>query len=168
MIKQIQRTIILGGRGKMARLLIPFLPSPITLIDINTFEQCGATKYLPSDRAVRRQTSSELKSLNNKKNKSIKDIGSLCILSIPNEVYKQALNLHGKNKLSYLLGVSGRGYSSTLFLHQTSIHSIPSKILEPISGVVFGIHLLHGPNINEFKKETVVITVIMSPQNQTT
>jgi len=141
----------------MARLLIPFLPDPITIIDINTFEESGATKYLPSDRAVRRLAASQLKSVSNAKDK-LNGIGSLCVLSIPNDVYAQAESVPGRNQLTHLLGVSGRGYRNTLFIHQTSVHTLPSKVLEPISGVVLGIHLLHGPNITDFSKQTAIIT----------
>ncbi len=156
MIEKIQRTIILGGRGQMARLLVQYLPSPITLIDTKTFEQSEVSKYLRSDRAVRRHTSSELKAAS--KNDKADAISSICILSLPNEVYRQAANVPGKSKLSYLLGVSGRGYKSTLFIHQTSVHSLPSEVLEPLSGVVLGVHLLHGPSVRDFQDETVIVT----------
>jgi len=140
MICKIQRTIILGGRGQIASLLLPYLPDPTTLIDIITFEKSGATNFLPSDRAVRRLASSELKATS-KDGKSSDGIGSLCILSIPNEVYKQASIVPGDSKLTHLLGVSGRGYNATLFVHQTSVHSLQSEVLEPISGVVLGMAL---------------------------
>lgn len=164
MIGSIQRTTILGGRGQMARLLLPYLPAPTTLIDIKTFEETGATKYLPQDRVVRRLASSELRRSGNANSKT-DGIGSLCILSIPNDVYMQANNAPGRNKLTHLLGVSGRGYRDTLFVHQTSVHSLPSRVLEPISGVVLGMHLLHGPNVTDFGNQTAIITASDKKKN---
>ena len=38
MIGDVQKTIVLGGLGEMARLLLPYLPRPTTLIDIKTLD----------------------------------------------------------------------------------------------------------------------------------
>lgn len=45
-----------------------------------------------------------------------------------------------------------------MFVHQTSVHSIPSEVLESISGVVLGVHLLHSPKVAKSEKETAIVT----------
>lgn len=157
MIDDVQKTIVLGGLGAMAQLLLPHLPRPTTLIDIKTLEKTDAKTFLLPDRTVRRLSSSELKAVSKYRKQSGR-IGSLCILSIPNEIYQRAASRSGDSKLSDILGVSGRGYSSTLFVHQTSVHSIPSEVLESISGVVLGVHLLHSPKVAKSEKETAIVT----------
>lgn len=87
MIDDVQKTIVLGGLGAMAQLLLPHLPRPTTLIDIKTLEKTDAKTFLLPDRTVRRLSSSELKAVSKYRKQSGR-IGSLCILSIPNEIYQ--------------------------------------------------------------------------------
>lgn len=155
--KDINRTIIIGGDGKMAKLLLPYLPNPVTIIDKKRLDEIRSSRFLPDDRAIRRQTSSAL-SETTRATSSKNNFGSLCIISVPNEVYDLAAQAPGKSKVSNLLGVSGRGYRDTLFVHQTSSHSTPAEILDDVSGVVMGVHMLHGPMVQDFSKETVVLT----------
>ena len=46
MFSNLERTIILGGRGQMANLLLPFLLSPTTLIYIQDFENIEKNSFL--------------------------------------------------------------------------------------------------------------------------
>lgn len=157
MLNNICKTVVLGGSGQMASLFLPYLPNPIALVDTkNVNADVLTSKRLLIDRLMRRLTSSELNSV--KSGKKTGCIGSLCLLSVPNDVYRRAAESPGSSKLSRLLGVSVRGHSRTLFIHQTSVHSLPSEILEPLSGLVLGVHLLHGPAVIDFREETVVIT----------
>ena len=154
-MKYIQKTIILGGRGKMAKFLLPFLPSPITLIDIKDFDKV-ASKYSPSSKAVRRKSSSELSAAS--KNRPNSNLVTLFIFSVPAKVYDDTMQLKGKNRLASLIGTSGRGHRFTLFVHQTSVHSTPAQLLEPVTGVVLGMHLLHGSTVTDLSKQTAIIT----------
>ncbi|KHE91667.1 MAG: prephenate dehydrogenase/arogenate dehydrogenase family protein [Candidatus Scalindua rubra] len=161
MIDGVQRTLIIGGKGKMAQLLMPYFPGPTTLVDIQTFEETAVSNYLSLERLVRRQTSSKLKAVSREARKSGRTC-SICVVSVPNSVYEKASVAQGESKLSNLLGISGRGYRSTLFIHQTSAHTLPSKILEPVSGAVLGLHLLHGPKVKNYSNETVIITTSLN------
>lgn len=157
MTQHIKRTIIIGGEGEMAQLLMPHLPTPVTIIDVKKLDKIGSSKFLPNDRAIRRQTSvalSETTKIASQEN----NFGSLCMVSVPHEVYEEASNAPGKSKICNLLGVSGRGYKSTLFIHQASSHSLPAEILDSSSGVVFGVHMLHGAKVEDFSEHTVVLT----------
>lgn len=163
-MKNFQRTIVLGGKGEMAGFLVPFLPTPTVLIDMKDFHKVGGT-YVSDDeeessnkvvmsasRAVRRRAAVELSAA------SKKGLSTLFVLSIPASVYNEAVNLPGDNHLASVIGASGRGLKETLFIHQTSVHTVPAQLLEPAAGVALRLHLMHGPRVADLSQETAIIT----------
>lgn len=153
----VQQSIVLGGRGAMAQMITPHLPRPMTLVDPIDFtdhhtEQLG--------RVLRRFTSTALRCgyTPGDRRRLHPLIDSLCLISIPTEVYEQALHMPKGSRLSNLLGISARGYSNTLFVHQTSVHCTPATVLDSASGVSLGLHLLHGPMATDAMNQTAIIT----------
>jgi len=155
-MSSVERTVILGGRGNMASFLTQYLPIPITLIDIKDFDGISS-KYLLTDRAVRKKASAELSALS--RDGVAKKLSSLFILSMPSDIYERVNALPGINKLSNLIGFSGRGHRQTIFVHQTSVHEIPAKLLDVVSGPAFGIHFLHKPDVPDLSEQTAIVTV---------
>ena len=147
----------------MAEFLLPFLPKPTVLIDTKDFHKVGGT-YVSDDeeessnnkvmsgRAARRRVAVELSAA------SSKGLSTLFVLSIPASVYDEAVKRPGNNHLASVIGASGRGLRETLFIHQTSVHTVPAQLLEPAAGVALGLHLMHGPGVTDRSKETAIIT----------
>ena len=149
-----ERAIVLGGKGNMASFLMPYLPSPTIRIDTKDFENIGG--YLSQLKLVRKRSSVELR--HSCRESSSDNINTLFVLSVPANVYEDTTPLPNGNQLASIIGISGRGQRRTLFVHQTSIHTKPAALLDPVSGVVMGIHLLHGPTATNLANETVIIT----------
>ena len=149
-------TLIIGHHGKMPELFQQYFPNA-TGVDLKSFEEKNTSGNLYLERYVRRLVSSKLKSISRKARKA-SDGCSICVVSVPNTVYQKAGASPGEGKLANLLGISSRGYNSTIFVHQTSTHLLPSKILEQTSGVAVGLHLLHGASVKNFAQQTAILT----------
>lgn len=141
----------------MAQMITPHLPRPLTLVDPIDFQEQHTAQLW---RMLRRYASTALRcgytSGDRRKQQAL--IDNLCLISIPAAVYEHTLAMPKGSRLSNLLGISARGYSNTLFVHQTSVHSTPAAVLESASGVSLGLHLLHGPMATDAVNQTAIIT----------
>jgi prephenate dehydrogenase len=160
----VKQSIVLGGRGAMAQMITPHLPRPLTLVDPIDFADHHTAQL---GRVLRRYASTALRcgytSGDRRRHHSV--IDNLCLISIPAAVYEQTIEMPEGSRLSNLLGISARGYSNTLFVHQTSVHSTPAAVLDSASGVSLGLHLLHGPMATDAINQTAIITASDSQKN---
>lgn len=136
------------GEGRMAHLIQKHLPYRWHNIDL---------KRLQSRRYVRRAVFGQVHPTHNGLGNGVR---AIVLMNLPAHVYREALSTPGhRAALRHILGISGCGQSNTLFLHHSSVHVPPAKVLDAVSGPALGIHLMYGPQVRDLSRQTAVVTV---------
>lgn len=153
-LKTPETLVMLGGEGCMAQLIQKHLPYRWHNIDI---------KSLQNRRNVRRAILSQVHSVSHEVGSGLR---AIVLMNLPASVYREALRMPGHRAVSRnILGISGCGQSNTLFLHHSSVHAIPAKVLDAVSGPALGMHLMYGPHVRDLSRQTAVVTVSSQKQS---
>ncbi|WP_415912379.1 hypothetical protein [Neptuniibacter sp. QD37_11] len=148
MVQSLYPVTLLGSEGAMASTLMSWL-------DERRVKQLDLIKF-PNIRTFHRAVSSNIAHQKRRQNK----IDNTLILSVPFAVYESASNLRGHRAISRsVMGHHGKGQGNTLCMHISSLHELPSNVLEGFSGMVIGAHQMYGPLVEDVSEQTVVLTV---------
>jgi prephenate dehydrogenase len=147
-LEQDPQILILGDEGRMVQCIVPYFTGSVIGLDLKRFGD---------RRLVRRALKGHIHPMKTTPGSGLKGV---VVVNLPPETYYEAYETPGSRaRLQNLLGIAGAGQAQTGIVYTASVLTPPARGLEAISGLVLGLHQLHGPQVRDFSQQTALVAV---------